>query len=675
MSRARPLVLAALLPVVAARVLAAQSWNGAAVRALVDRGIARRSDATTGLTDFRARAHGFVFFLAQLGEQGLDEPPRLIRSDQLELEVYWKAPNVSKQRIIGWRDRVDLPTDIQYHRDHLGIVQNGFGDRIRLGQGDEVRDVPHPLARDGPSSYDYALVDSLTIGFPGRAVRVHQVEFRPKDFSRPGIVGSLFLDADDGDLVQLRFSFTRAAYRDESLEDITIFLENGLWDGRYWLPRRQEIEIRRRSTWLDVPARGIIRGRWEIDGYRINTAIPDRTFLGAEIVAAPTARDSFPWPEPIDAAIADVLGPQRALNMDEVRDQVWQLAAGRSLSGLRPAALSIASFSQVLHVNRVEGLAVGAGAVARPEAGVALHGWASFGFSDEHLKGGVRVRRQGDRWWVGAVASREVHDIGDQPVISGVVNTVLAQEAGRDFGDYVRLDRLEIELGRRGLAARFGLRRSASLAVGATPATGRYRPNPALGSGDWVVGVVELSGGAGGRDAGGWARGTAALEGGCAADSAYARLWASGALVVPTGVGELALTGAAGWGSHDLPRDRTFVLGGRGTLVGEPFRAYGGRWATWARLDWRVPVPFPAIPLGPYASTGQQLVVAPFVAAGWAGSPVAGLPWTTSDGVRPVLGLALDVFHRLVRVEAGWGIRARGVGVTVDVRRELWPLL
>ena len=114
---------------------------------LVSRGIAHRAErqADSSLRDFRVRAHGFVFFLGQFGE-GLAEPPRLVKSDELVLEVYWKAPNLSKQVIIGWRDRADLPTDIQYHRDHLGIVQNNFGDRIRLGQGDEVRDVPHPLS-------------------------------------------------------------------------------------------------------------------------------------------------------------------------------------------------------------------------------------------------------------------------------------------------------------------------------------------------------------------------------------------------------------------------------------------------------------------------------------------------------------------------------------------------
>ena len=84
----------------------------------------------TTLTSYTHRAHGFVFFLAQVGE-GLNQPPRLVKADELDVQVYWRAPNRSKQVILGWRDGTWLPTDINYHRDHLGIVTNNFGNRIR----------------------------------------------------------------------------------------------------------------------------------------------------------------------------------------------------------------------------------------------------------------------------------------------------------------------------------------------------------------------------------------------------------------------------------------------------------------------------------------------------------------------------------------------------------------
>ena len=126
---------------------AAQTWNDPRTRALVERAIARRAAqlADTALVDYQATAHGYLTFLAQVGE-GFPEPPKIVKADELALEVYWRSPDLSKQRIIGRRDTLLLPTDINYHRDHLGIVQNNFPNIIRFGEGDEVRDVPHPLS-------------------------------------------------------------------------------------------------------------------------------------------------------------------------------------------------------------------------------------------------------------------------------------------------------------------------------------------------------------------------------------------------------------------------------------------------------------------------------------------------------------------------------------------------
>ena len=129
---ARGLLLMALAPNVAS----AQEWNDTRARALVERATARRAQqlADTGLKDYKAVAHGYVTFLAQVGE-GLAEPPKVVKADELVNEVYWLAPNLSKQRILGRRDTLLLPTDIAYHRDHLGIVQNNFPAIIRLGDG------------------------------------------------------------------------------------------------------------------------------------------------------------------------------------------------------------------------------------------------------------------------------------------------------------------------------------------------------------------------------------------------------------------------------------------------------------------------------------------------------------------------------------------------------------
>src|SRR6266516_3803061 len=296
--RCRVTILALAMIVAAGRLSAQQTWNDPRSRSLVEHATERRASqlADTALVDYKATAHGYVTFLAQFGE-GFPEPPKIVKADELGLEVYWRAPDLSKQRIMGRRDTLLLPTDINYHRDHLGIVQNNFRNIIRIGEGEEVQDVPHPLSPTGLEVYDFAIHDSLQIRLGSRVLDVYEVRVRPKDDRQPRTVGSVYIDRESGEVVRMTFSFTRAALIDKDLEDVSVVLENGLIDGRFWLPRRQEIEIRRTGSWLDYPARDIIRGRWEICCYEVNKGIPVTMFTGPEIVVAPAAdRAMNPFP-------------------------------------------------------------------------------------------------------------------------------------------------------------------------------------------------------------------------------------------------------------------------------------------------------------------------------------------------------------------------------------------
>src|SRR3954465_12410289 len=256
----------------APRAAGAPQWNDARSRALVERATARRARqlADTGNKDYKAVAHGYVTFLAQVGE-GLAEPPKVVKADELVNEIYWLAPNMSKQLILGRRDTLLLPTDIAYHRDHLGIVQNNFPAIIRLGEGDEVRDVPHPLSTVGLEAYDFAITDSLSFNLPGRTITTYEVKVRPKNDRQSRIIGAMYIHRDDAQVVRMAFNFTRAAFIDTALEDLFVVIENSLVNGRFWLPRQQEIETRRGGAMHDYPIPGIIRGRRIIGDYAINT--------------------------------------------------------------------------------------------------------------------------------------------------------------------------------------------------------------------------------------------------------------------------------------------------------------------------------------------------------------------------------------------------------------------
>ncbi len=679
--RVRALMVPCMLTAHASPVVA-QAWNSAdalsLVRQAVDRREAARADSS--LASYRTRAHGFVFFLAQVGE-GLAGSPRLVKADELDVEVYWQAPDRSKQVILGWRDGRFLPTDINYHRDHLGIVTNDFGDVIRIGEGDEVRDVVHPLSPAGLEAYEFAAGDSLEIrSAQGRTV-VREVQVRPRSFRLPLVVGTLFLDAETAQLVRFRFSFTPAAYLDRQLEDISIVLENALYDQRYWLPWRQEVEIRRRSTWLDFPARGIIRGRWEIGGYELNLSIPPRVFAGAAIGGLVKPRpDDSTWAEPLGQSIAGVATPLNQQDMDALRVEVERIAGSRALGGLSSTRLAAGSVSDLVHVNRVQGLAFGAGAVwGFSESRAQLRPSIGYGTSDGRITGGVTLALGRGATQLSLGASRRIRDVSDLPVIAPVTNSLMSQESGDDHGDYVLLNTAGLGVrrrlsGRTTLGLGVSVEESQSVGVSASPANGQYRANPSLGTGTRGVARLDLERASGGIAVRRDLQGRLSLEAGEGA-SDYLRATAEGRWVVGLGSSELLSRAYLGVGTDGLPPHRSFVMGGRGTLLGEPFRAYGGRTAALAHVEWRFEVPLPAVPLGSFASTGRRMTVAPFLSAGYADRLLPGLPWAGTAGVRPVAGVALEWFMRLIRVEAGIGLRDGGFGLTVDVHRDWWGLL
>jgi hypothetical protein len=272
-----------------------------------------------------------------------------------------------------------------------------------------------------------------------------------------------------------------------------------------------------------------------------------------------------------------------------------------------------------------------------------------------------------------------VVDFSDLPVIAPVLNSVLSQEAGEDHGDYVLLHAIELGVhrrlgGRMSLGLSLGIEESQSVAVDAFPGGGSYRVNPPLGSGTHRVARLSLERASGGIVVRQDLQGRLALELGEGSGD-YVRATASGRWLAGLGGSTILSRVYVGVGNDRLPPHRSFAIGGRGTLVGEPFRAYGGRSVALAHMEWRFEVPVPALTLGSFASTGRRMTLAPFVSAGYAAQSLPGLPWSRTGGIRPVAGVALEWFMRLVRVEAGVGLRDGGLGLTVDINRDWWGLL
>lgn len=668
----------------------AQQWNSPRAESLAVRATAVREAqlADSGLRTYKAEAHGYLTFLAQLGK-GFPEPPKIVRADEIVSDLYWRAPTQSRQLIKGRRDTLLLPTDIQYHRDHLGIVQNNFPATIRVGDGDEVKDVPHPLSPAGLADYDFALADSLQIILGPSTLHVFELRFRPKDPAAERAVGSVYIDRESGAVVRMSLGFTRAALRDKELEGLSVILENGLIEGRFWLPRRQEVEIRRTGTWLDYPARGIIRGRWEISDYDVNVPV-DWVFAdaGPEIEAAPGARitrhgevsaPGFKFTGAVLDSIPSDVNAFASADVAKLQSEARQLVQARALTRTRQFALSGDSISRFVHFDRVEGIALGAAAAVQPLPNVTLRAGASYGFSDRDWKPHASLTLGSeDGPSVQLSGYRSLHDASMVPERSGVINTFAAQEFASDYTDLYTARGGDVKatfplVGWLRPSLDVSVEEQGPTSTHARPATGRFPSlTPATplreGRATLTLDVPRI-------DVPGF-DGKAKLElaavhdrihpiGDLSETYASALLTADGTRQFSAGTLALSLIGGALGNARFLPSQNTFNVGGPVTAPGYEYHQFSGPRAAAAHVEWQVKVPFVAVPLGSWGRAPASATLAPFVHTAW----VDGAGWRPSVGVG-----ALTIFD-LLRFDVARGLRDGRWSFYMDVSRDFWGIL
>ncbi|MGQ0560811.1 MAG: hypothetical protein ACT443_02940 [Gemmatimonadota bacterium] len=410
-------------------------WNTQRARELIERARERRElprgDST--LRNYQASAHGYVYFYLDRRE---DDERTLVKVDQIALNLFWKRPNLTKQRIVGLRDVNRLPNRMYYHLDHLTVVQNNLGDVIRIGDGDEVRGVPHPAAPGADTIYDYRLADSVTLQLGGGQpdVRVYELQVRPKRTDRSALIGSVFVDRGSADIVRMTFTFTPASYVDRRLDYINISLDNGLFGGKYWLPNEQSVEIRRQIPELDFAAGAVIKGRLRVSGYTFNQPIPDSVFYGRPVTAAPEhERENFPFPEDIYAGVnAEGLAPPP--HMEDLRERAAELIGETRLSGLPTWRLYIPNASSVLRHTNVEGWYAGLGVtyVPAPAFRVDATGGYAFGLEQPQATAAAHIGTR-DHELLVRLYYNEPRDIGPVRAMPGVLNTITSAFGGDDY--------------------------------------------------------------------------------------------------------------------------------------------------------------------------------------------------------------------------------------------------
>lgn len=680
--------------------LAAQNWNSERALELARRAIERRMAqiADTTIASYSAKAKGFLTFLGQMGDTAII-PAVVMKHTQLAVDIFWKAPNQSKQIVVGMRDTLLTPADIEYYSDRFGIVQSNFPDRIRMGDGRDVADVLHPFAANALSSYDYAIADSLTYNSAatGGRLDVFQLKYRPKQPNAPRVVGSAMIDVRNADLVRLDLTFTNAAILDKRIEHLSVALENTLIEGRAWLPRRQEIEVVRTEKKFHIEARGIIRGKWEIGDYDVTFVPPEGVFSGRPIVFGGTREQLRTFP--FEGKILDALPPETAILRDEdikrIQREAEELISREYREQINTAALSVAHISDIARINRAEGVALGGSVRLHPATALNVDLGGRYGFSDEEVKGTFSVAKGFNRGRTARLyASRDYNDVRDVQEGSGVRNSIAAQEFGSDYTDPVdlRTAGVELTLGRiAGVRWRVdgAYERHDPLSVVATPERGRYEPTiPA----QRVEGIrTSLKGDGFSHDiAGGRLRGSAELRAmsfdareAFERDARALRVTIDAEFQRRVGSGVLATrTTASALSAGTLPPQLFVYFGGPVSAPGYRFDEFGVRRGLSQRIEWGTIVPFFPISLGRFGQVPPRTGFSVYAHGVWVADPVhAGSGASTTflrgdkHGLYPAVGVGFSPLLGIMRFDVARGLRDGRWTFSFDISRAYWPIL
>jgi hypothetical protein len=671
--------------------VAADAWDSPRALDLVDRARLRRlvPQQDTLLRNYRARAEGFIYFY--LDRKETDERT-LVKVDQVALEVFWAPPNQTKQRIVGLRDAARFPNRMHYHLDHLTVIQDGFGDVIRMGDGDEVGDVPHPAAPGSDSIYEFRLTDSLTLRLPGpqAPIRVYELQVRPRRADRPALVGSVFVDRAGGDIVRMTFTFTPASYVDRRLDYISVSLDNGLWEGRYWLPNEQTLQIRRQVPELDFGAGAVIHGRMRITDYVFNDSLPATTFTGSKLTAVPrAARLEFDFERGIYDDMNE-LGLPPPTDLARVRQQAAAILGTSRLSGLPALRVNIGSASSAFRYNRAEGVAVGAGLAyvpgpswrAEANGGYAFgaqRGWAMMGMTAA-LGSRSEIRLRAD-----------LNEVGDMGIVAGVapaLNTLSALFLGRDYLDPYRAT--GVSLGTRHsyrslrATADVGGERHRSAALTQQTAlfsdSAHFRAVKRVDHGDLVSLMLGLERPVLDARSVSWGAGLQ-LEAGMFENVGFLRPGLS--LSVRRASADhahgLQLRAAAGGLVGGAPAQRLFLLGGVGTLPGFEYRGFAGTRYVFAESEATLGVLRPWLGLRLLGAAGMTAGLQPDLLPCLPPQACTGpgyrtrSPWQvrTSDGVRFSAGAGVSLFWDVLRADVARGVNGGRWQLLLSVHRDL----
>jgi hypothetical protein len=635
----------------------AGGWDGTRVLRIVREAAIERKNAYSDstLAAFDAYAEGHVDFLADFGDFGGEQT---VRTDRIALQLEWAREGGSLQTLVGRRNVTWAPTRIHYHIDHLSLVMENFGRTIEVGEGDEVKDVLHPIADGATDFYSYRLVDSTAVMVGPHTSQVYRIQVRPSCQDDPGVVGTLDLDYASMAIARMSASFTPSAYVDPAVSSVSLELTNGWVDRRWWLPVRQHVEIRRQLRWMDLPFSTTIRSNFEILDYDLDPDPHYRLRGGHRVAALPQKElERYAGWQREEMRISGEFAPEDSARFEKVRREAVSIAAGRYLGGNARLRFFLPNLSSGFRYRRAEGVLLGAGGSWRAAGRTTVYGWGGYAFSREKPEAMIEIRQELGPTTLRLDGYLERHtDIGPFDAAAGIVSTFGAAFRGDDYVDPYFRDGFALSAASpvgswtASLTAVWEEQRSAEL-VGDPVGSVQPRPVRRITDGTDPHLDLELTRHFGSALAAVWSVEfrTQLAAGG---DFGYTRWTAAFEATPPDpdAVWQWEASGAVALATGELPEQRLILLGGRSTVPGYGFRPWGGDQAfyTLTAVSRQIAAPWLRVRLLGSLGWSQITMVSRDAAERF------GL--TNSAGARPSVGAGLGLLWDVVRVDIARGL-------------------
>lgn len=398
------------------------AFDSPATRALVQRVIGTSGSVPPGLQDYVARVNTTMQLTFAADSGAAADVPATV--DEFASTVRWSRAGFLQQTVLRHRVRLQVP--VPYTLGSLletpWVIPHLYGRSIQVltaGLGSRGTQAVNPFGEDGPRYYRYEAGSPIRIAAGGNVVNLVPVEVRPRGNAAEArlVVGTFAIDPEQAVVARARFGFAeRGGTIGISRIATYLELENGLWEGRFWLPYWQRREVQIVSSLLGGAVAARIVSSFA--SYQLNTGwVPDMQQRTQLVRAEADSAATVQWDTRVGEDFA-------ALDIRDFEDLRMATVDALNPSDGLLASVYYQRGEHLFRYNRVEGLYLGAAGRIMPGDPLKrrweLYGTAGWAFAEQTVRGEIQGRYRPQtletldperEWAVEAAAYRRLRDL------------------------------------------------------------------------------------------------------------------------------------------------------------------------------------------------------------------------------------------------------------------------